>query len=199
MIYKLIFCVQPTSLAAKPYRPTTIDTSFTFRFEDILLLYREDASANQATVCLHLQRLLLSRDRPRPSLRPVPLPPHLLPLPYPLHLPRPRRRLLLLVHGRPGHRDRLPGPHNRLLLPRRLHDHLQRHLPHLLARHGHNRNPPRNHHPTAPPPRNRPPAALPAQEVPPFHHLQPRRLRHHHGHHPPVHPLPPHQARPRPH
>ncbi len=38
MIYKLIFCVQPTSLAAKPYRQTTTDTRSTFRFADIILL-----------------------------------------------------------------------------------------------------------------------------------------------------------------
>ena len=36
MIYRLIFCVQPTSLAAKPCRLTTIDTRSTFRYEDII-------------------------------------------------------------------------------------------------------------------------------------------------------------------
>lgn len=35
MIRKLILCLQPTSLAVKPYHQTTIDTRSTFRFEDI--------------------------------------------------------------------------------------------------------------------------------------------------------------------
>ncbi len=38
MTHKLIFRLQPTSLAAKPYRRMTIDTRSIFRFEGITLL-----------------------------------------------------------------------------------------------------------------------------------------------------------------